>query len=322
MSNSKFLKGLSSHLFATALVFVLAPFYANAQEKRSENKQSVTYMTWNKNTPETEMKDDIKALKNQGVDIKYSDVKRNSEGEITSIKVEFKDNEGNSGNIAYNSKNPISPIQFHKTPQSVGFGQEDRGFNGMTSNFGWINDDMNRGFNFNFNDMPMEKFQMEFDRKGEKGEKGPKSFGKSSSKMIIKENGKKPLVIENGEVVEGGDDYTKEEIEAIKKRNRVEFQDGNNFQFNFNPDDFFNGKGMEGFKEQFDRLQREMDKMRPQLMEMEKAKKGSDNSPENVEETKKELEKAREEMLKARDEMNKAREEMKKAKSEMKVRKA
>lgn len=332
MSNLNVLNKLKSSVFATALVFALAlQNDVQAQEKMTEKKQSVTYMTWNKNTPETEMQDDIKALKKQGVDIKYSDVKRNAKGEITSIKVDFKDDEGNSGNIAYNGKNPISQIQFHKTPESVGFGQEDRNFNGMASNFGWINDDMNRNFNFNFNDMPMQRFEFEtekdFDSKGEKGEKGfkgSKSFGKSNSKIIIQKNGKKPLVIENGEVVEGGEGYTKEEIEEIKKNNKFEFYNGNgnNFQFNMNPNDFFNGNGMEGFKEQFDRLQKEMDKMRPQLMEIEKNKKELNNDSENVEQTKKELEKAREEMQKAREEMNKAREEMQKTKTEMKIRKA
>ena len=41
-------------------------------------------MTWNKNTPEQEMKDDCKALAEKGITIKYSDIKRNSKDEIHS----------------------------------------------------------------------------------------------------------------------------------------------------------------------------------------------------------------------------------------------
>jgi len=333
MTSLKKIKMASSSLMIATCFAVFMSFSSKAiaQEKRNENKQ-VTYMTWNKNTPETEMQDDINALKKQGIDIKYENLKRNSKGEITCIKVDFKDDEGNSGNLAYNGKNPIANIQFHKTPASVGFGQEDNGFNSLSSNFGWINDDMNKGLGLNFNDMPMQRFEFGYDEnfdskgdKGNKGDKGPKSFGKSQSKIIIKENGKKPLVIQDGEVIEGGEDYSKEEIEKIKKNNRIEFQNGahGNLNFNFNPNEFFNGPGMEGFKQQFDRLQQEMDRMRPQL-EQPKTEMERNGGVEkgDAEQTKKELEKAKQEMLKARDEMQKAREEMMKAKSEMKVRKA
>lgn len=83
---------------------------------------NVTTIRWDKDTPNDEMDSDIKFIKKQGVTLKYSNLKRNSDGEITAIKVEFKDDKGNSGIVKFDGNKPIKPIQFYKTDDSVGFG--------------------------------------------------------------------------------------------------------------------------------------------------------------------------------------------------------
>ena len=58
-----------------------------------------------------------------------------------------------------------------------------------------------------------ENFRFNFSDKNE----SPKSTKKS--KIIIKKSNKKDLIIEDGEVISGAEDYTTEEIEKIKKEN-------------------------------------------------------------------------------------------------------
>ena len=133
--------------------------------------------------------------------------------------------------------------------------------------------------------------------------------------MIIQKDGKKPLVIENGEVIEGGDDYTPEEIEKIKSENKVEGFGFNGDHFNNKEFDFRNQDGLDNFKKKMDEMKIEMEK------------KFSNKS--DFEESKSDFDKTKEEMLKAKDEMNKAKEELEqakkdleKAKSSIKTRKA
>jgi hypothetical protein len=99
----------------------------NSGENSSQNK---TVMTWTKDTPDEELNNDVKTMQKQGVIVKYSKLKRNSRGEITSIRVEFKDNEGNKGLTQINSDKPIQTIQLYKTDNNVGF----RNSSGITNN--------------------------------------------------------------------------------------------------------------------------------------------------------------------------------------------
>ncbi len=81
--------------------------FAQNNFNKTTNDNSVV-MTWNKNTPDQEIKDDIKALReNNGVTIKYSNLKRNSKNEITALKIDYSDRDGNSGSQEYNNKNAI-----------------------------------------------------------------------------------------------------------------------------------------------------------------------------------------------------------------------
>ena len=190
-------------IFASLIVLFTVNTNLFAQENFNQqtNDNSVV-MTWNKTTPEQEMKDDIKALRdNNGVTIKYSNLKRNSKNEITSIKIEYTDRDGNAGSQEYRNKSAIPEIKFYKLNDEIGFG------NPSNNMFG--NDMMDFG-NFDFNDLQKQlsgrikidtlgnnkSFSFNFD-----DDKDSRIIKKN--KIIIQKDGKKPLVIEDGKVIEG-----------------------------------------------------------------------------------------------------------------------
>lgn len=286
------------------LLSVVAINCGFSQEKKSlvtkeNSEKGNVYMTWNKDTPEQEMNDDIKALSEYGVTISYSNVKRNSQNEITAVRVEYADKEGNKGSMEVDNKKPINTIRFFKNGDSVGFGDPGNS-DFIAGNFGSGENFMKQ---FSFGNGNAKSFNFSFPDNG--------VFGKSNSKIIIQNDGKKPLIMEDGKVVEGGDDYTTEELEKIKKDNTFEFFGGDDIsKFNFNSD---NGN-LGNLNDQMQRMQEQLD----QLMHK------SDNTLPGSEDEKtiKELKKAKEEMLKAKEEMEKTTKELKKAKSSLKTQKA
>jgi hypothetical protein len=294
------------------LALIALTFQLNFAQKgklfTQNNDQNGVVMTWNKDTPETEMQDDIKALrKNNGVTIEYSKLKRNDKNEIIALRIEYKDNDGNSGSQEYNGKNPIDGIRFHKDANGIGFGESQQNMGMAFNNFDFgdlqkqfqnrIQIDTlgnNKSYSFNFND------------------DGDSPRMNKKSKIIIQKDGKKPLIIEDGKVIEGQDDYSKEEIEKIQNENKMN-SNGGNLNFNFNSDDMDLGN----LKEQMEKMQRQLIKIMPEMDENIKsnAPKSSNDAP-----TREELKKTKEEMLKAKDEMEQAKKELQKAKSELKTR--
>jgi hypothetical protein len=91
-----------------------------AQEKithhkdRTSGTKQVSEMTWTKDTPDDEIKNDVQSMKKIGVEVNYSDIKRNSQGEITGIKISFKDKSGKTGSLQYTGDKPIRPIVLSK----------------------------------------------------------------------------------------------------------------------------------------------------------------------------------------------------------------
>jgi hypothetical protein len=263
----------------TIAIVLLAQNIVWAQDKNKlsqKNVDNAVVMTWNKNTPEQEMKDDIKALKeNNGVTINYSEVKRNEKGEIIAIKVSYIDQEGNTGSQSYNGKNPIDPIKFHKNKNTIGFGESNS--MGMAfGNFDWKNfgeqfkamdmDKLNPdNFNFNFSDNNSDK----------------SSISKSKSKIIIKKDGKAPLIIEDGEIKEGGEGYSKEELEELKKGNSFKFNNGGSMKMDLFSDDFDSNE-----KNSFDDLKKQMEKMQKQLDQLSPTKDQKEKSDTNKSEDK------------------------------------
>lgn len=296
------LKNLCSLLL---LVFVTTTSFA--QEKKPLLKTTTdtnVVMTWNKDTPESEMKDDVKALAEKGITIKYSDVKRNSNKEITALKVEFADRKGNKGSLAYDKQNPIDTIVFYNQEDKIGFGEPSNSGQFFAGNNGLngFSDprELMKQFQFNNGGGDSKSFSFSFP--------DGQNFNESKSQIRIQKEGKKPLVIENGEVTEGGDDYTKEEIEEIKKNNKVDnliSTDGFTKQF-----DFRNDSGLEEFKSQMQKMKSDAEKMK------------SFGNDADMEKTKKELQQAKDEMIKAREEMQKAKQELEKSRQTLKSQKS
>lgn len=291
---------MKSNFKAVVFVFLCATnFYTiQAQESKTKSKEkemvskNIT-MRWNKTTPEQEMNDDIKALKDAGVTVKYSNVKRNKNGEITSIKVEYKADNGSSGSQEYNGTTPITDIYITRNGDSIGFGQDSFG-NGLAfQNFDW---------NPGKSDFIVDPNSF-----------GIREGGTKKSKIIIQKDGKEPLVIEDGEVTKGGEGYSEEELNEIKKGNKLGSGDEQTFSFHFNNDD------MNDLKE---KIKIQMEKFQDgdsNFLLKENSKNFSD--PE-YKKAKEEMQKAKEEMQKAREELEKTRQEMQKTKSELKMRKA
>lgn len=276
----------SFFVFVTLIVFNAVGAQNKQPKKETKNDKNIT-MRWDKNTPEQEMNDDIKALKEAGVTVKYSNLKRNKEGQITSLKIEYKDEEGNTGSQEYNGTSPIADIYLFKNGDQTGFGQNNTSNRIAFQDFDW-NFDKENAFGF-------------------------KQGGNQKSKIIIKKDGKDPLIIEDGEVVKGGEGYSEEEINKIKKDQKFGLGENNSFQFNFNSDDL--NKMQEQMKIQMERL-------KPGATEFMWKENDFNNSDPDYKKAKEEMLKAKEEMQKAREELEKSREEMQKAKSELKMRKA
>ncbi len=262
-------------------------------------------MTWKKDTPEQEMKDDCKAMAEKGITIKYSDVKRNSKEEITGIHVEYSDRKGNKGNLEYDNQKPIGTITFYKNGDEIGFGTPSQ------NNFGLANAEGLFDFSnpqellkqFQQGNSNSKSYSFSFPEEGE-------VYGQTKSRIEIQKEGKKPLVIEDGKVIEGGDDYSAEELDKIKSDNKVE-------QFGFSDDegksnefDYRNQKGLEEFKKQMKKIKIKIDADK------------SESSMSDFDQTKEDMIKAKEEMIKAREELEKTKKELEKSKGKTKSNKA
>lgn len=105
---------------ALAAFILLFQVKVIAQEKKvvkNENSSPNTQiheMIWTKDTPDDEMKRDIVSMKNFGIDVSYSNLKRNAKGEIISIAISFKDKEGRSGHSEFEYEDGIKPIVLRK----------------------------------------------------------------------------------------------------------------------------------------------------------------------------------------------------------------
>lgn len=259
----------------------------------SEVHKDDIVMTWKKDTPEQEMKDDCKALAEKGITIKYSNVKRNSSNEITGIRVEYSDRKGNKGNLEYDNQKPIGTIVFSKNGDEIGFGTPSQ------NNFGLANAEGLFDFSnpqellkqFQQGNSNSKSYSFSFPEEGE-------VYGQTKSRIEIQKEGKKPLVIEDGKVIEGGDDYSAEELDKIKSENKVEQFEFSDDEGKSNEFDFRSQKGLDEFKKQMQKIKIEI-------------------NDDKSETSKSDFEKAKEDMIQAKEEMIKAREELEKTKKEL-----
>lgn len=294
-------------------------FMGQAQGKKADRwndtqPKDAIQMTWDKNTPETEMNEDIKALSEHGVTLSYSDIKRNGKGEITGIKVTYSAKDGSNGSLALDNTKPINTIKFYKQEDEMGFGEPKQAdfMNGLAFGDGFNPNDNLGGFQFKEDNeaLPGHQFHYEFPN-------GNSFSGQSSAKVIIQNPGKKPLVMENGSIVEGGEDYTKEELEEIQKNNKVEIYQGNEM-----PNLDFGGNGMGNLADKMKEMQEQMNQLMQQQQQAFGNPIAKSKSKKEKTDSQKELEQAKEEMKQAKKELENAKQELEKAKSSIKMQKA
>ena len=210
--------------------------------------------------------------------------------EITGLKVSYEDEKGNKGELKLNQQSPISTINFYKSGNEIGFGTPSNS-NPMNSfSFGGSpNGSALKIFGFHDEDgnPSTESFRFNFSDKNE----SPKSTKKS--KIIIKKSNKKDLVIEDGEVISGKDDYSAEEIEKIKKEYEMNTEYIEKSETNpLSEFDLRNEKGIQDFKKKIKKIIGSVDSETDATSELAKAK---------------------EEMIKAKEELEKARIALEKA---------
>ena len=89
----------------------------------SSTTKEVTEMSWTKDSSDEEFKNDAAFMAKSNLFFNFSDIKRNSKGEITSIKISFKDKLGNSGIKEFISNKPIKPVLFRRSIDQNGKGE-------------------------------------------------------------------------------------------------------------------------------------------------------------------------------------------------------
>jgi hypothetical protein len=224
--------------FASLLLFVVFHSFSQTSENDPLVKllKDMYFVTWNKNTPEQQMKEDVKVFAKIGVTLKYSNVKRNERNEIIAITISYKTKIGEKGSLSYDNIKPIGDIKIYKQNNEVGFGQTPMFPAGLTfSSSVDPEDTMMKNYKYSY---PNEK------------PSGPRII------TSIQRTGKEPLIIENGKVIEGGSDYTKEEIdEFIKQSNESSTGVAGYKQFNYK-------KGNQDFSQQLEQIQKQLDDLK------------------------------------------------------------
>ncbi|MCF6132235.1 M56 family metallopeptidase [Flavobacterium wongokense] len=319
-----------------------------AQEKEENviftkaiHKGNEVRVTVNKNSTDAEMKKDASELKKtHGITLKYSKVKRNSDGEITGIKVEFKDKDGNKGVSQVDGKEPIKPIHFYKNDSGVGFGRPKElrmytnystGGNDNAPMAIAIGDSVNVVGNFDFDfdlDLPEPPEAPESPEAVELPE-APEAFAwGDNQKIIIKTDGdKKPMVIINGKVLSD----EKEIEEALQKYGAKGKGKGKAYCYSYSSSSdgdsqqiIINGKDVMKIKsDAMANANIQMKKLRPMMAkQMELAKLSKSKARAEMDAARAQLNASKPEMEAAKAEMNRAKEEMLKAKAEMEAAKA
>jgi bla regulator protein blaR1 len=160
-----------------------------------------------KNTSDKEIRNETKKLKNYGATLKVSKVKRNSNGEIIGIKINYKDADS-SIQKHVEGKEPISPIYFSKNDDFTGFGEPKHIAYISRHNEDGDKEEYNEDFTFSFNDdeapeAPEPPEAAEFPEAPEPPEGFSYEFN-NDDKVIVKSiTGKdgQTIVMVNGKVV-------------------------------------------------------------------------------------------------------------------------
>lgn len=291
-----------------------------AQEKRNfttftsiGNPTKEVKVKIDKNSSEAKLKSEAKRLKEEhDITFKCSKVKRNSKGEITEIKVEYKDKNGNKGTSHIKGDEPIEPFVFFKNDNNLlGFSKPKTNsiiakngsviINGndleSLKGLGHIKIDTLISNKINFDIENIDKII---------------ALQDNDSKIVLK--GQKPLVVMNGKVI--SDDS---EIEKALKDAGVE--NSYSYSYSSSSDDsdneiIINGRKLSEYtKNALQDARVHINKMKPEIRE--KVKKEIERSRAQVAKSREEIMKSREERMKSMEEVMKSREEMMKSREEV-----
>ncbi len=119
--------------------------YSTNKESKSVYQKDVNVnITVDSDTSDEELEDIKKMLKEHGITVKFSNIERNEEGELTAIKIELKDANGNTAVSQTSSNRPIQTFSFGKKNNSLYVSQGKS----HLGNFAFFGDDMDFDFNF------------------------------------------------------------------------------------------------------------------------------------------------------------------------------
>lgn len=286
---------------------------------RSLNEMEIR-MEINKNTTDYEMKKEKEVFKKEfDADLKFSKVKRNSNGEITSIKVDLKANKGKSETYQFSGDVPIKPFVIFASKDkngvvAVGYGSPSKRKIFTNANKTVVinsDDDFNFSFEIpdmpdladlpNIPDMPDLAELAELSKIKNYDIAQLKDLSKIKSITVHSGNGKeKSHVIINGKVITEPD---------------LPLNENFSFSWSSDEDDIVAIKKLKG--EALAKAKIEIEKAKPEIerakIEILRSKDDIKNSKIEMENSKKEIELAKIELEKAKIELEKARLELEKA---------
>jgi len=288
-----------------------------------------------KNTSDAKLKQEAQLLKDQhGINLKISKVKRNANQEITGIKVQFDDKNGNKGTNQVDSDRPISPITFIKNTDSNG--KSSIGFyTGKANPKGKINkrivlnssDDEESNFAFSFSDdeedlTPPDAPSVPDATDAPDAPDAPNQPKVQIQKRVIvtrSNNGEKPIVYINGKKV----DVNMEELNSKLDPKSIERMDVYKRDISIEKYGDDGKNGVIAITTKDGRTEVNMNKIIKRAQaDVERSLNDRENMQADMERARKEIELSKIEMQKAKAEIEKAKQEVLKAKKEIEKAKA
>ncbi|WP_199745214.1 M56 family metallopeptidase [Flavobacterium sp. GT3R68] len=308
-------------------VKVIAQEKAMAKTETITVPQEIIQVVIKKNSTDAEMKNDAELLKKEhGITLKYSKIKRNAKGEITSIKMEYKDKNGSKGVWQIAGDDPIKPIQFYKDGDKIGFGSPSK--MKIIHKKEDIGDSEDEDFELSFNgddiavldapeapdapDAPNAPDMTDAPSLPRHAAAPGAPHGLMEKNRVIRHprTPGKPVIIVNGKKMDVDvADFSDEDEEQIESMNVMRSRK--------------TGDDDDMVIEIVTKDRKEMTKLGSKVrkVEMEKAKKEIRKAQMEMDASRPEMEKAIEEMVKAKVEMEKAKIELEQAKEELKKQK-
>ncbi len=292
-----------------------------------------------KNSTDADMKAETERVKKEyDVTVKISKVRRNKDGEITRIKITYKDKNGQTGTTEFNSDKPINPISLTKNDEGIAFhsGSSDN----LSAAYG-------NAYVLSLQDsddeapeapeapeLPEAPEQPEETEAPEAPEppaipNAPHSVSKSKTISITQNGNDDPVIIINGKKVEGD---TKKALAALdpdmigsinvfKDPDIVKAFGGNDngaIFINMKENDKLVREAMKQAREQLKIARIQIEKSKP---DMERARLQLQRNRPEMEQAKQEMLRAKEELLRVKAEMEKAKAELDKTREELKKQK-